>query len=391
MRVLASVVGTRGDVQPVLALALRAREYGHEVHLCVPPNFVEWATTLGFPATAVGIEMRAPRPGAAVAHPVPDLITDQFDSLLGAAPHCDIIVGANAHQYAAPSVAELRGVPYVNALYAPTALPTEESVLAWNARARERVNANRARLGLPPVDDVLRHVLTDRPWLATDRVLSPVPAVAGMTIEQTGAWLYHDARALPSELEMFLDAGEPPVYLGFGSMPVADGTNRVLIDAARAAGRRVVVARGWGHLTRVDDAPDCIEIDEVNHDALFRRVACVVHHGGAGTTHTAARAGAPQLIVPMFGDQSYWASRVEALGIGASIRPAELSVTRLASTLEEVLQPRIVACAQGLASTIGEDGVDVALKALGNAHAHWVTASASTPPRATSRSPRALE
>src|SRR5262245_36787414 len=102
MRVLLSVVGTRGDVQPVVALALCVREHGHDVHLCIPPNFTAWATELGISSTSVGIEMRAPRPGAATK-PIPDLIADQFDSILGAAHGCDVILGANAHQYAAPS------------------------------------------------------------------------------------------------------------------------------------------------------------------------------------------------------------------------------------------------------------------------------------------------
>ena len=81
MRALLSVVGTRGDVQPVLALALRVREHGHDVRLCIPPNFIEWATSLGFAATPVGIEMRAPRPGDGPPKPIPDLIADQFDSI----------------------------------------------------------------------------------------------------------------------------------------------------------------------------------------------------------------------------------------------------------------------------------------------------------------------
>jgi vancomycin aglycone glucosyltransferase len=364
MRVVLSVVGTRGDVQPVFALALRVREHGHEAHLCVPPNFTAWAAELGFTATSVGIEMRAPRPGVPTAKPIPDLIADQFDAILGAAQHCDVILGANAHQYAAPSIAELRDVPYVNALYAPTALPSEDNVRSWNERARERVNANRARLGLSPIDDVLRYVVTDHPWLAADRTLAPAPSIAGLRIVQTGAWMFDDTRPLPGDLEAFLDAGEPPVYFGFGSMPVAEGTSRVLIEAARAAGRRAILSRGWGGLTLVDDAPDCIGIDEVNHRALFGRVASVVHHGGAGTTHAAARAGVPQVIVPMFGDQPFWASRVRALGAGASILPAELSVERLAAALHEVTQPPTTERAETLARQIAPDGANVAARLL---------------------------
>lgn len=359
MRVLLSVVGTRGDVQPVLALACRLREHGHQLHLAIPPNFTSWAAELGLTATAVGVEMRAPQPGAA-ATPARDLIADQFESVQRAAKNCDVILGANAHQYAAASIAEWRGVPYVNALYAPTALPTKENVRAWNERARDRVNANRARLGLSPVDDVLRHIVTDRPWLATDPVLSPAPPDANTMIVQTGAWIFEDTQPLPDRLNDFLDAGEPPVYVGFGSMPVAAGMNRVLIEGARAAGRRVIVARGWGGLARIDEASDCIEIDEVNHGALFRRVAMVVHHGGAGTTHAALRAAVPQVIIPMFSDQPYWSRRVQELGVGASVPPSELSGERLALALDALDQAGVRERVAGLAPTMIADGVNVA-------------------------------
>ena len=364
MRVLLSVVGTRGDVQPLLALALRVREHGDEVHLCIPPNFIAWATELGFPATSVGIEMRAPRPGAATPKPIPDLIADQFDSLLGAAHRCDVILGANAHQYAAPSVAELRGIPYVNALYAPTVLSSDDNVRLWNDRARDRVNANRARLGLSAIDDVLRYVVTDHPWLATDATLAPASALPGMRIVQTGAWMFDDTRPLPNDVVAFLDAGDPPIYFGFGSMPVAEGTSAPLIQAARATGRRAIVSRGWGGLAVVDAGPDCIEIDDVNHRALFGRVSTVVHHGGAGTTHAAARAGVPQVIIPMFGDQPFWASRVSGLGVGASVLPTELSAARLAAALDQVTHRHTTERAMELAPRIAMNGPSVAAQLL---------------------------
>ena len=99
MRALLSAVGTRGDVQPVIALAMQVRKLGHDVHLCVPPNFVQWAEALGFPVTSVGVEMRAPRPGAPTPPTtIPDLIADQFATIGAAAEGHDIILGANAHQ-----------------------------------------------------------------------------------------------------------------------------------------------------------------------------------------------------------------------------------------------------------------------------------------------------
>jgi vancomycin aglycone glucosyltransferase len=365
MRALLSVVGTRGDVQPVIGLAMEVRKLGHDVHLCVPPNFVEWTEALGFPVTSVGVEMRAPLPGTPAPRPtIPDLIADQFATIGAAAEGHDIIFGANAHQYAAPSIAELRGIPYVNAVYAPTALPNDINTRSWNERALERVNANRARLGLAPIDDVLRQVITEHPWLAFDATLAPMPSVSNSTVAQTGAWILEDRTPLPSDLEEFLAAGEPPVYFGFGSMPVATGTSRTLVEAVRAVGRRAIVSRGWAELEPIDESPDCIAVGDVNHQALFPRVAAIVHHGGAGTTHAAALAGAPQVIVPMFGDQPYWASRVRELGIGASLPIAELTADRLSSVLQVVSDPQLVERAREIAGRIATDGVAVAAQHL---------------------------
>ena len=385
---LLSSVGTRGDVQPVVALALEMRQLAHEVRLCVPPNFTEWVAGLGFEVTPVGIEMRAPRAGAGPAVPavIPDLITDQFDAVGSAADGCDLIVGGGAHQYAARSIAELRGIPYVISVYAPVSLPSpdlapagqaevldgpaanlqrwEETRRSWNARSLERVNANRARLGLAPVHDVLGHILTDRPWLAADPTLGPAPSTPRMRVVQTGAWILEDSKALPPELEAFLDDGDPPVYVGFGSMPAAEGTSRTLIDATRAADRRVILARGWAELGLVDSAPDCFAIDDVNHQALFPRVAVVVHHGGAGTTTAAARAGVPQVAVPMFGDQFYWGRRVRDLGIGSAVPFVGLSVDTLASALHEALGPAVGARARSVAANVITNGAATAARQL---------------------------
>src|SRR5690606_6346415 len=89
-------------------------------------------------------------------------------------------------------------------------------------------------------------------------------------------------------------------------------------EVARAQGRRVLLSSGWAQLALVDDREDCFIVDEVNQQALFTRVAAVIHHGGAGTTTAAARAGSPQVIVPQIADQPYWASRVWDLGIGSA-------------------------------------------------------------------------
>jgi vancomycin aglycone glucosyltransferase len=136
------------------------------------------------------------------------------------------------------------------------------------------------------------------------------------SVFQTGAWILKDDRPLPHELKVFLNAGDPPIYFGFGSIHAPENLNRVMIQSARALGRRAILLRGWTDLALVDNEPDCIAIGEVNHQALFKQVAAIVHHGGAGTTHAATRGGAPQVVIPQHYDQHYWAPRIQQLGIG---------------------------------------------------------------------------
>ncbi|XXX56145.1 glycosyltransferase [Sorangium sp. So ce124] len=389
MRVLLTGVGTRGDVQPVVALAVEMRRRGHDVRLCVPPNFIDWVRGLGFTATPIGIAMRQPSGAAAPASPptpeqvralLEHLARDQFEATASAAEGCDVIVAGGAHQYAARSIAERLGIPSMVAVYAPVALPSpdhapggepggdpesnlrrwQDESQSWNERLLERLNAHRERFGLGPLSDVLSHVLGKAPWLSADSVLGPLPATPGLQVTQTGAWLLPDHAPLVPELEAFLAAGEPPVYIGFGSMPVDRQTGRRVIEAVRAAGRRVVLSQGWAELGLIDDALDCIAIGDVNQQALFPRVAAVVHHGGAGTTTTAARAGIPQVIVPMFADQPYWASRVRALGIGTSVARGALSAEALLAALEGALDHGVAARAAASAGAVTVDGTAVA-------------------------------
>jgi len=399
VRALLAAVGTRGDVQPALALALELRKLGHEVRLCISPNFVDWARGFRLEAVPMGVEMRMPgkKSGAMptltpeelrrLRESMPDLITDQFETIGGAVDGCDVIVGANAHQYAGPSIAEHAGIGCVTAVYAPIALPSPDlapppppghavdpslaiaeqwrnTARTWNERALDRINHNRGRLGMGPIDDVLDYVLTDHTWLAADAMLAPLPATPGRQAFQTGTWVLADRTPLPEELEAFIKSGEPPIFAGFGSMPAAGDATRLLIGAARAAGLRIIVSRGWADLDLIDDAPDCIAVGDVSHDVLFPRVAAVVHHGGAGTTAAVARAGVPQVITPMFGDQFYWASRIVDLGVGATTPHSMMTKEWLAGALREVLDSAVVIRARSLAERVGWDGAEAAARRL---------------------------
>jgi UDP:flavonoid glycosyltransferase YjiC (YdhE family) len=134
----------------------------------------------------------------------------------------------------------------------------------------------------------------------------------------------------------FLAAGPPPVYVGFGSMIPRDpaGTIDAVLGALRQAGVRGILATGWMGATAHDLPDDVLALDEIPHDWLFPRVAAVVHHGGAGTTAAAMRAGRPAVVVPFFADQPFWAQRVERLGVGPSPVPLKrLTANRLAEAI----------------------------------------------------------
>jgi vancomycin aglycone glucosyltransferase len=197
-------------------------------------------------------------------------------------------------------------------------------------------------------------------------VLDPWLETPDLDVVQTGAWTLPDERPLPAELVAFLDAGAPPVYVGFGSMAVRAGEDaaRVAVEAVRANGRRVLVGRGWADLGLVDDRDDCFAVGEVNHQQLFGRVATVVHHGGAGTTTTAARAGAPQVVVPQLADQPYWAGRVAELGIGVAHDGPVPTVESLSNALKTALAPETGARAKTVAGTVRTDGAMTAAKLL---------------------------
>jgi vancomycin aglycone glucosyltransferase len=403
MRVLLSTIGSRGDVQPLVALALELKALGHEVRLCVPPDFRDWIEGLGMSVTPIGPEVRPTgRASASEALPSPErlrqmmegTVATQFETITAAARGQDIIVGATAIQIAAPSVAERMGIPYVFAAYCPAVLPSPhhappvltmrgdtppgpmtdhrelwmKDAQRWNDTWRSLLNSHRESLGLPAVTDVRSHVLTDRPWLAADQTLGPWPDDGDEAVFQTGAWILPDARPLSSELEMFLDAGEPPVYFGFGSARAPAGASQMMIEAARSLGRRVIISRGWADLSLADDQPDCLAIGEVNQQALFRRVAAAVHHGGAGTTTAAAFAGAPQVVIPQVYDQYYWARRIHGLGIGIAHAGSTPAVESLTGALEQTLTADVAARARTIAAKMQSDGAQVAAQRLTATH-----------------------
>jgi vancomycin aglycone glucosyltransferase len=311
-----------------------------------------------------------------------DTIAGQFATLGKAGEGCDAVVATTALQYAAHSIAEQRGIPYFFAAYSPIVLPSPhhappplgqphmdgvENCTLWDQQARRwnelfgvALNEQRMAAGLRPISDVRSYMFTDRPLLAADPTLAPWPQSSELQVIQTGAWMIRDERPLPVELQSFLDAGEPPIYFGFGSMHAPRETSRAMIDAARALGRRAIVLTGWADLELVDDEPDCLSVAEVNLQGLFPRLAAIVHHGGAGTTTAAARAGVPQVIVAQMYDQHYFADRIERLGAGVAHAPTAPTTDSLVAALNRALQPELAVRAKSLATAVRTDGAATA-------------------------------
>lgn len=386
MRVVLATMGSRGEVQPVAALAVRLRELGAEVLVCVSPDFQDWIEGLGVPMLPLGPRMRDSgwdlATPAGRARAAEEAVAAQFATLPWAAGSCDVLVSCGNVSVAARSAAELAGVRHLHAEFCPAALPSPRHApipwpgwprapLTWTEEAQRwqdtwgpALNAHRAAAGLSTVDDVRGHVLTDRPWLAADPVLAPW--TGGPQVRQTGAWLLPDQRPLPADLADFLTAGEPPVYFGLGSYSGVDGarTGQAMLAAARACGRRAILASGWADLGLPAEAPDCFLLGEANHHALFPRLAAIVHHGGAGTTTTAARAGIPQVLLPQHYDQHYWAEQVTRLGIGRTGPHDDLTADSLTTALNQALRPEMAVRAQEVGSTVRGNGAEIAAEHL---------------------------
>lgn len=399
MRFLLSTWGSRGDVEPLAGLAVRLHELGAEASIAAPPD-EEIAALLrrnGIPHVPLGptvasIVASDKPPAAQDAFALAAKLVDaRFEALPPAAEGCDAVLATGLMPAGVRDVADRLGIRYVLAAFHVLGLPSDtrppsrrpgkpsaedetDLDVLWREDA-ERVDAlyaaptneNRARIGLPPITNVRDYVHGEGPvWLAADPLLGPWAGTTRREVVQTGAWFLPDDRPLPEDLAAFLDAGEPPVYVGFGSLGMhsTPDLGRIAVEAVRATGRRIVLSRGWAGLDAVDDRDDCFVIGETNHKALFARVAAVVHHGGAGTTSTTALIGTPQVVVPQFADQPSWAARVAELGIGVAHPGPVPTVESLSAALAQALTPETAARAKEVSGEISREGTTVAARML---------------------------
>lgn len=390
-RITIGTSGSRGDVQPFVALGLGLAARGHAVRIATYAPFEDLVRSAGLDFAPVEGDPQAilaqqegqawvetGRRGSGFARGFRDLIGPALhkgtDDALGACADADLILFAGPTFYTFYSVAEKHRLPFVQTYLQPIhptrAFPSAifPSRLGGHALTnylshalggqafwqlmRPIVNDLRqTRLGLPPLSR-----LGPFPQMMRDKLpviygysptILPKPPDWNDAIHVPGYWFMADeAWQPPTELIAFLDAGPPPIYVGFGSMVSRDParlTDGILAALART-GQRAIILSGWAGLAERELPSTVLRLDSVPHSWLFPRVSVVVHHGGVGTTHEGLRAGRPSVLVPFFGDQPFWAERVAALGAGPAPVPQEAMTTdRLSAAINRALNDAAIA------------------------------------------------
>jgi UDP:flavonoid glycosyltransferase YjiC (YdhE family) len=285
-------------------------------------------------------------------------IDEQFDYMVEKTDGVDALV-TSVNEIMAPTVAEYRNIPHFRVAYTPVLPGNQPPPLvpwqtfpAWGNRLmwrlinnftglfiRKIINKKRKKLGLSPMGPVANYFTDNSHTVMTiNPVLAP-PCESWNNVydfSHTG-YCYGDIYGtLDSGLEEFLSWGPAPIYIGFGSVSVKNPTKftKLVLESVSATGTRVVMGKGWTGLGNAD-LPDTIHmIKDAPHGTLFPRLAGVMHHGGSGTTHTAARAGLPQFILPQIADQFYWGHRIHCLGLGPKpVPPRKLTTHKLTKIL----------------------------------------------------------
>ena len=369
MKIVIATCGTRGDIQPLMALARALNHRGHKTLIAAPPEHGAWVENCGCHFQALGsdfTEMLSHYPRVHTLKPMISFlgilrreIRQQFSQLPNIIEGADLVLGASLC-CGLHSVAESKGIPYGYVAMAPQILPSAHhpfvalksqnlppwlNRLSWQlARLLDRMtftallNSERRRLNLAPVKDILRHILGRHVIVASDPVMAEVPPDVAVDYIQTGYMHLQTSQRMPERLERFLEAGPAPIYFGFGSMSTREQETLVALirKSLQLTGQRGILCGFRFDENRVADSENCIFVDEVPHPLLFPRLAAVVHHGGSGTTATAALAGVPQIIVPHILDQYYWGQRVLCCGLGPKpIQRSQLTAERLSSAINQ--------------------------------------------------------
>lgn len=387
-RIAIAAIGTMGDVQPFVALSLALKKRGHSVVLCATSDFEGFVTGHGVEFATLGSDIQAFMRQSQFDNVMsknsllyaPKLLRDGQKIMKEACRHLwvtaqdvDAIIFHQTTNFAV-DVAEALDIPAIMTAFQPINPTGEFPYFGYDGPPPEPLFN---RISLDPLFNRLSYVVQaahqsyydfprDRmrakllglrsrkragfsknargepiPALhAYSPVISPRPGDWPETTTVTGFWRLDDITGWEPDaaFRKFLDAGEAPIYLGFGSMPWGAARNtEIITKALREWGGRAVVGKGWGGI-KSEDLPDTVyTIDKAPHTKLFPLMKALVHHGGAGTTYAGLYAARPTFVVPHFFDQPYWGRRVYELGCGpAPVRLRKLTPGILASALEEL-------------------------------------------------------
>jgi UDP:flavonoid glycosyltransferase YjiC (YdhE family) len=392
MRAVLTSFGTAGCTQPVLALAEELRRGGHYPVVALPSRYSSRAKQLGIECVPLGADFADGKEvehglflglisdpnnfdsiehmsslGAVMARALPQV----FDQLSAACSNADMLI-SKASMPVSRMIHELTDIPFVafHTFYLPGSNTRlgDEGTPAYQKVTEQYVNQFRRRLGLPSVSNPMtRNGDSGQMTLyAISRHIVPRPAGWPAHYHMPGYFfLDEDSWDASPELVRFIDRGQPPIVISFGSMVHTDPdvVTLVLLEAVRAAGCRAIIQRGSSGLGRRDLGPNVIAVDHVPHSWLFPRASGVVHHGGSGTTAAALRAGVPSIVVPHTYDQPIWAEILEGLGCaGPSIPFSNLTVERLAWSIAKTLTtPSLNVAARAVSRRIqSENGVQTA-------------------------------
>jgi sterol 3beta-glucosyltransferase len=405
MRVLVAALGSRGDVAPFVGLGDRLVGAGHEVTVAAHAEFEPLVRSAGLGSARLAGDARSiadfprgwrasPRFLAEQATRMTRYLAEAAVDLLAAARHADVLL-VNVTAMFGYEIADGLGIPGMG-VYSQPVEPTGDfpPILFHSARSQGRLgNRLAGRLALASVTPYHRAAAKVREELGLparsrrDRArrqrderrtvlhgysahVLPRPADWRPGLEVVGYWPAPRPAGWtpPPDLVDFLDAGPPPVFVGFGSMASGqDGwLSEVVAGALRRAGGRAVVQAGWAGLEGAGADPDVLTVGDVPHSWLFPRTAAVVHHGGAGTAGAAFSAGVPSVAVPVYADQPLWGERIRALGVGPPSLPfRSLTADALAERIRDLRTGRYTAAAADLGERVRtEDGAARVIEAL---------------------------
>lgn len=399
MRFTIFTVGSRGDVQPYVALSRGLLASGHRVTLASHPSMEVLVTSHGVPFAPIGPDVDVGEAAAdirgrarswvlgfiRVMQFTVSVIEEASPDILSLAQEADVVIVS--HSFAGAAEADGLGKPTVSVTLQHQAIPIEdpsESFFSRTARAAAgRVmgtmmvrpyNRLRKRIGAPRVRGVEEMMSSRLNLLPISPHVVPRDPRWGPQHRLTGYWFLDEPQRWdpPPDLETFLDGGEAPAAVTLGAMSLGAGadareTVELVLDVVERAGVRAVV-QGWDETMAAVELPETVyHAGSVPHSWLFDRVCCVVHHGGFGTTAAALRAGIPAVVVPHIIDQLYWGERVHALGVGPdAIHRSKLSADRLAQALAEASRDSAMRtrAAELGAEIRAENGVEKAVRLI---------------------------